>query len=342
MFLIGYFLSRNIKNREIQLKSNPKPKIRKLFYLIFTLNLILSLISIFSIFINGWETRDLVFNDNGIYNSFSVNIIVNFLIYPLTLACIIFFSLVEAQSRKYIGYSYILLFLLSIQTLGRFPIYYLLYFYFLSNFILDFERKRQLMLFNKARKFLVISSVFILIIYFQLSKISTLGPVDFSELIEKFFLNYHIVGFHLLDHYIVNESFSYSFPTTTLGNFGWFLHVISKNISIFSEFPNSYMELMEIYNGGFYIKQLEFPYNAFTTSILPFYADGGLWGVGSFFMLFGFISNFGSRLSITKGNVYFVAILFFLTFGIFTPIVSSSMLLVLLFLVLINIFFRLV
>ncbi len=94
MFLIGYFLSRNIKNREIQLKSNPKPKIRKLFYLIFTLNLILSLISIFSIFINGWETRDLVFNDNGIYNSFSVNIIVNFLIYPLTLACIIFFSLV--------------------------------------------------------------------------------------------------------------------------------------------------------------------------------------------------------------------------------------------------------
>jgi hypothetical protein len=102
------------------------------------------------------------------------------------------------------------------------------------------------------------------------------------------------------------------------------------------------MELMEIYNGGFYIEQLEFPYNAFTTSILPFYADGGLLGVCSFFLLFGFISNFGSRLSITKGNVYFVAILFFLTFGIFTPIISSSMLLVLLFLFLINIFFRLV
>jgi hypothetical protein len=163
--------------------------------------------------------------------------------------------------------------------------------------------------------------------------------VDLIDVLRIYVLNYHIVGYHMLDNFISTSATgttSYVYPTTSLGFIGWITHLLTKYSTALPTFPNSYMDLMEVYNSGIYLDKLQWAYNAFTTSILPLYADGGIMGVFFGFLIYGIISTRGKNLDCYRLNPMFLLVLFMLTFSLFQPFINSNLPLSMFFIWLIN------
>lgn len=329
-FFLGWRTTK-INSKIINVYHSEK-KLKYLRFFVFTYSLLILLISVLSILKNGFLThRDIIFQPGGIFNSIGLNFLHNYLFKPINLAAIIIFFCVKTVNVKFIKTAYLLLFVIAISELGRFTIYYLIFFLFLDRVILknNIPRiKTDFIKNNKIKSYFIITFIVSTTLFLQLRKITLeRGNVDAVEVIQKFGLNYHVVGFHMLDKFVVNDiqTDSYSFPSTSLGDVGWYLELVTKHSQILPVFKNSFKELMEHFNDGIFIEELDFPYNAFTTNILPFYADGGIYGVIFMFFIIGRISKLGKNYSIYRINPIFICTVLLFTFSLFMPLLSTKL-----------------
>jgi len=339
-FTIGWAFRKRKKKTIAILNPKRYYKVSWLFRIVVVINIFLSVVSIAFIYHNGFDIRSLVFTSTGLFDSMGITFFINNFIKPLTYATIIISVTVSIEGKNFINYGYLLLFLLSISTLGRFPLYFMIYIYAISRII----NKKHQSIVKRKRNFIKILSLILvigLILYLawelQISKMEFEGRnLDAFEIIKKYLLNYHIIGFHMLDHFVLSGSNKYVFPTTSLGQIGWYLHLLTKYSGFLPVFPNSYKNLMEIYNSGLFLTELNQPANAFTTCILPFYADGGSVGVFFIFFIIGWFSKSGVRYNIYTANPIFISVAFFMTFSLFMPLISTTFVPTILFILLFN------
>lgn len=327
-FVLGWLFNRRNKKVVILASANFN-KVKHFFKIIIIINIILAFVSLISIYHNGFNFRTMVLTSEGLFNSIWITLFLNYIILPATYAAIVIATVTKIEGKKFIRYGYLLLILMSILNIGRFPLYFMIYLFIITK-ILDNNITSQSVIKRKNAilKFAGLVIIVFLILYIawemQISKMKFEGRnLDAYEIIQRFLLNYHIIGFHMLDHFVYSNDINYTFPTTSLGSIGWFLHLTTKYSEVLPVFPNSYMNLMEIYNDGLFLKELDQPANAFTTCILPFYADGGFLGVfGSFFFI-GWFSKSGVQYDIYSANPIFISVIFFMTFSLFQPLISS-------------------
>jgi oligosaccharide repeat unit polymerase len=335
-FLVGWSLKR--KKEYVKLTFSPHKKIKNILMAVVVSNIILLLFSLSSIAKNGFEHRYLMFSDDGLFGNIWLTLFINYFIQPLTLAAIVISVAIKSDGTKYYYYTYGLLAVMSLLTLGRFPIYYIIYFYAIRKLLQDVKSGT----FIEALKYILITICILYISWILLeSKLidEASNVINITDILRIYVLNYHIVGYHMLDNFIstnATSTTSYVYPTTSLGFIGWITHLLTKYSMALPTFPNSYMNLMETYNGGIYLDKLQWTYNAFTTSILPLYADGGIMGVFFGFLIYGIISTRSKNLDCYRLNPMFLLVLFMLTFSLFQPFINSSLPLSMFFIWLIN------
>jgi len=336
-FLIGRGITKKRVSSEVVTFSS-REKITKFLRLVTIVNCFLLVFALISIIRNGFEHRYLMFTDEGLFDNIWITFLISYIIQPLTYIAIVISVVAREDCSRNAIYTYSLLVMMSILTLGRFPIYYIIYFY-LVNQILSVDKL------NGLTRFAKVTSVLALIVFSSWALLKSKlademsAVVDFSEILTTYVLNYHIVGYHMLDYVISSGSpdvMAYAYPTTSLGFFGWILHLLTKYSILLPVFPNSFMDLMETFNGGIYLEKLQWSYNAFTTSILPLYVDGGLIGIFFGFLIYGAISTSGRNLDCYRIRPMLLLVVFMLTFSLFQPFINSSLPMCALFLWLFN------
>lgn len=301
-----------------------------LLYLVFLIPALKSLLTL------GFEHRDAVFEKTGIFGSELITLFVRFVINPLVIVAAIVAVAASNSERSYMRYAYTLTIMLALFSLGRFPIYYLLFFYIVNRLISGNAIKSDR--FINLRTLVVIMVLLFCTVVFSNFKVGSEDRVfALSDLIKIYFIDYHVVGFHMLDYAInVDDSrlLDFEFPTTSLGSVGWLLHHFTKYIHVIPLFDNSFIYAMEIFDGGMYFDELNWSYNAFTTGLLPLYLDGGYVGVFGIVFLYGMLSGLPKGLSFFHVNPYFLLVIFLMMFSLFQPITSFYLLssLVLMFL----------
>jgi len=258
---------------------------------------------------------------------------------PLNYASVVIAIASRNGPHRYGRYAYVLLAMMALMALGRFPIYFIMYFYVVSKLLES--RRMSISGLGALKVGLVLAIVFSLSWLLLKQKLDEEGAdlSDIATILRLYLLNYHVVGYHMLDYFVyANDSriVGYTFPTTSLGIVGWALHLISKYSAVLPVFPNDYKGVMEMFNEGLYLSELDWSYNAFTTSILPFYADGGFIGVVFCYGLLGWLSTKGRRLGMHQIGPVFLMVTFMLTFSLFQPFVNAELPTSLLFLYLCN------
>jgi hypothetical protein len=294
-------------------------KIIKLIKLFFIINIINSLYSIFMVSKYGFEFRYMTFEVGGQYNNIVINMIIQYVVNPMTLIASVFAVALKSNRSKMRFYYVSLMLMQALSSLGRFPIYYLIYLMVVDLIISKKVNFKILIIYLICAVSLVGLSIKLLVD--KLNSESNLG-FDIYEILEKFVINYHIIGFHMIDKYIgrdFNINYDWTFPTVSLGFFGWLTHLVTKSIG-FLVFPNNYMLFMEDFNGGFYFEELGWSYNAFTTGLLPIFADGGILAICFFYYIYGKIARiaYGGSIWLTEPMLILVTML--LLFSIFQPL----------------------
>lgn len=302
-------------------------KIKFFLRIIIIINLIILYFSIKSMLEIGWSTRDLSFTDAGQFGNIWLTFVSNNVFGPLTLSGVVIAVAASNEEVQYYIYAYVILFIMAASSLGRFPIYYMIYFQ--TVIIIIRESKKRVF---TLRHF---SSVFFIIILtygaWKFLEIKLLNGSELSlslvDIVKMFLLNYHLIGFHTLDQVISSDylTFDSVFPTTSLGIIGWDLHLLTKYSNVLPVFPNSYMILMENFNGGMYYPEFDWSYNAFTTHLLPYYADGGFFGVFMMSVIIGLLSTTGRLRDIYTIDPVFLLVVFLLTFSLFMPFINSTL-----------------
>ena len=288
-----------------------------------------------SILSNGFEHRSLMFTDEGVFGHIGLTFLYNYAVQPLNYAAVVLAMVTRREGARYERYAYLILAMMAVMALGRFPIYFIIYFYLVSHLIEarpDRPRLGQTLRVGAVVAVVVYASWLLLA-----SKLQEEGVDidDLSTILRLYLLNYHVVGYHMLDYFIYAQDsrvIDYTYPTTSMGVIGWLLHLVSKYSGVLPLFPNSFKDVMEMFNEGIFLPELDWAYNAFTTSILPFYADGGYIGVLLGYGLLGWVSTRGRRLQNQFVGPVFLMVCFVLTFSLFQPVVQAELPLNLLFL----------
>jgi oligosaccharide repeat unit polymerase len=317
-YLIGWAISKKRLKKTYRTMNSDK-KLEILMQAITIFNMVAMFIAIPSIIENGFTHRQILFADDFLLGNKIYTFIYNYVIQVIILSSIIITFCINDKYKKYKKYGYINLIMISIITLGRFPIYYIIYFMIIDR--LNNSNKLKL-----VRSILMIAFIFYIAFYILNIKLMTEGEnYNINETINYYLLNYHIIGFHMIDNYINSNNLDYIYPSTSLGIVGWYLHLLTKYSILLPEFPNSFMELMDIINKGFYFPELGKNYNAFSTSIIPFYADGGFIGIFVGFSFYGWLSTRGNLFDLYATNPYFLSVVFMLTFSIFQPFINLAL-----------------
>lgn len=342
---IAFWMGRMAPRRDDPISLAPplvQLRMVRLLRLVVLINGILLAWAIPSILSRGFDHRYLMFTDEGVFGNIALTFLYNYAVQPLNYAAVVLAMVTRPEGRRYDRYAYLVLAMMAGMTLGRFPIYFIIYFYFIS-FIMDSGLRSR-----RLRQVLKVSAVVAVVLYASwlllVNKLQEYGTdVDNpSAVLRLYLLNYHVVGYHMLDYFIYAQDsgvvVDYPYPTTSMGVMGWLLHLLSKYSGVLPLFPNSFKDLMEVFNDGIYLPELGSFYNAFTTSILPFYADGGYMGVLLGYGFLGWISTRGRRLQHQMVGPVFAMVCFVLTFSLFQPVVQAELALNLLFLYFCNVY----
>jgi hypothetical protein len=289
--------------------------------LLFALFLIPALESLLTL---GFDHRAAVYQADGIQESKLVSMFVMVVLTPLVLVAMTVAVCASNSGRSYMKYAYALGVMLALYSLGRFPIYYMLYFFIVHK--LSMSSRPALIKSINIKVLILILAVLISLVLFSNAKSTAEGSeMVIHDLIKIYFLNYHLIGFHYLDWVITSGDpmlLVFDFPSTSLGIVNWFLHLFTKATLLVPVIDNSFMNSQEIFNSGMFFQELGWTYNAFTTGLTPLYLDGGV--VGTFLMmsLTGFLAGLPKSVDSFCINPYFLLVIFYMTFSLFQPLLS--------------------
>lgn len=273
----------------------------------------------------GFDHRTAVYQVDGFQESKLLSMFVMFVITPLVLVAMTVAVCASNSGRSYMKYAYALGAMLALYSLGRFPIYYMLYYFIVHKLSMN-SRPAFIKSINVKVLILILAVLMSLVFFSNAKSTAEGGEMVIIDLIRIYFINYHLVGFHYLDWVITSEDpmlLVFDFPSTSLGIVNWFLHLFTKYTLLVPVTDNSFMNALEIFNSGMFFDELDWTYNAFTTGLTPLYLDGGV--VGTFLMmsLTGFLAGLPKSVDSFCINPYFLLVTFYMTFSLFQPILSS-------------------
>lgn len=242
------------------------------------------------------------------------------LIIPLGIFFIILWLCRKQHGGLWFLYTTAFFMLDAIIKLGRFPLYYYVFFlvlgHIMGTFKLSFLRIVPMLI------VLPVSSVYLL-----LARKSFTGILDMqllSNIIDKSIIKYHIIGFYLLDFLKDDPIFpkSFLFPNYTFGYFHYILSLIGRRFGFSFEYPQQVLNIA--LTEPTYLRTVG-DWNAFSTIILPFYLDGGI--IFSFIMFYflGYLLRTGPGVGFRTLSPLNVISVFIMFFGLFQPIAITCL-----------------
>lgn len=319
----GHALSSQYINKKTL--SDKPLKIDRFMKLVICINLLSALWTAVVISNIGYEARILLFEDQGLYDSVLITRLVSHIIEPISYTAVIL-NTVSLQNKKVVfRNNALILLLMSVSTLGRFPIYFLL-FLVLYRVMVEESMRKGINLKKILRSSFMLVSLVLGASIFVIKKIESSLAMDIpiTETLRLYVLNYHFVGFNILDARLPEVAKeSYYFPSLSAGYINWYIHLLAKAAHISNLFPNTFMLFMEKYTNGIYLEQLMNSYNAFTTHLLLIYAESGRLGVLIISTFLGYIANHRPKFINHIVSPYSLLIYFTLVFSLFQPLVQT-------------------
>lgn len=321
----GHILSSRYPKK--QSMSAKKLQIDRLLILIICINLFLALWTLFVYWNVGVQTRDTVFENESLYGSQWVTLFVSLIIEPASYTAIILNTVSRDNSKTVFRNNALILLFMSARTLGRFPLYFLIFLMIYS--AITEERTVKKFNWKKALNISFITvSILLITASLVINKIeSQLGMnIPIPETLRLYVVNYHFVGFNILDLRLpeVGKE-SYYFPSLSAGYLDWFAHLLAKAFNLEGLLPNTFMLFMEKYTSGIYIEQLGHSYNAFSTHLLLIYAESGRLGVLFISAFLGYLGNSQPKYANQIVSPYTVLIYLTLAFSLFMPFLQMML-----------------
>lgn len=210
----------------------------------------------------------------------------------------------------------------SLTTLGRFPLYYLLFFLLIAIGLRHGVRRLALASVTVATA----AAVLVLAVGILLARSGIdLAGIERETLITLFQRNvvdYHVVGFAYMDELVRAQFYQIGseFPHMTLAWFDYVAAVSLGKANLIYDYPWEAINTqitngLSIWGWG--------PVNAFATNLYPLYLDGGMLLIGGVHLGLGLALGSARRRS--PGLALGVLIAFALVFGIFQPYLNMGL-----------------
>jgi hypothetical protein len=319
-YSFGYSISYNFifikpyRIKTIVISSN------KVLIAIIIIQLILSFLSVKYILTNPSNIRDLIFSEPE--KIFYLKYIFQFyatILFPIGFYIIFQYKYFRIGRNEKI---LIITFFIcdTLISFGRFSIYILLI-YILINYLTDNNLKKinyLRLLFYFIIGFIFINLVFNARYTGDIALFSGLNGL--KNYVYDSIINYHIVGFGILDKFINRE---FIFEDKGILSFGFIEYIFTKFINLFGiSSVSSYAELGE-YLQSTYINIGDTKYISFPTILLPFYIDFGFIGTCVLLFLMGCLVGQCkySNYQISPFGKYFSALMLI---GIFQTVLISQ------------------
>lgn len=211
-------------------------------------------------------------------------------------------------------------FLDALIKVGRFPLYFAMFF-------LLYAHLSGAHRFKLRNTFIILIGIISISVFFLFLRLSFVGQIDYKLLIlviEKAIINYHIIGFYILDIFLERSDLVHhsAIPLYTFGYFQYLASLLLRRVGVDIQYQQQDLNLAltEPIN----IEDLGV-YNAFGTNLLPLYLDGGiiLCIIGMY--IIGFLLRTGiGNTSRTFSAINLIAV-FVMIFGIFQPLINSGL-----------------
>lgn len=287
-------------------------------YLAIVLNVFFAYEPLMRIIDYGWAYRVMMYESDEIDSQFLRGQIIQ----PLNYA-IITVLVVTPGLKNRLSFVALICLIDAVVTLGRFPMYHFMYFFFVISFI-NSKLKRTASVINF--RFIAALSIFLGVsIWLLLAKLisqDSLVVGSLLDIIRLFLVNYHFIGFHMINHLLDLEATGgIEVPNLKvgLGFLDWFIYQLIQTLGVPIVYDNSYMNIKSIFNAGIYLKGLDYQYNAFSSNLMPLYVAGGSLGVVIGHFMIGLMAKLSCRKTGFAVNPYFLSLMFCMTFGIFQP-----------------------
>ena len=287
-------------------------------YLVIALNVFFAYEPLKAIIDYGWAYRVMMYESDEIASQFLRSQILQ----PLNYA-VITVSVVTPGLKNSLSFVALICLMDAVLTLGRFPIYHFMYFLCVISFVNSkVKRTASVIGFRLIATVPIILAVSIWLLIGKLISEDNLVVGSLSDIIRLFLVNYHFIGFHMIDHLLdLEASGVLEVPNLKvgLGFLDWFIYQLIKVLGVPIVYDNSYMNIKSIFNAGIYLKGLDYTYNAFSSNLMPLYVAGGSVGVVVGHFMFGLMAKLSCRKTGFAVNPYFLSLMFCMTFGIFQP-----------------------
>lgn len=217
-----------------------------------------------------------------------LSVLIKFIVFP-----VIFFVFLKFLSEGVLNLKllasviFIMMYVYLYQV--NYPVIYMIWSFFIS-FI--FYRGRS--------KFILLVTLCSLLLFFAFTRY---GGADFFGVLEYYFLNYHVVGFTLFDHYISDNSspvHDHSYGLAVLGPLSQSLGIAFNKLGV-SDYLHNHIGMISEYTQepvdvGLIVSKYT---NAFNTILFTFYKDFGWFGV----LLYPFFLGFFLMQSYFKSGI---------------------------------------
>jgi hypothetical protein len=308
------------------------PFLKTFFKIVFWLTALIQAYGFYRVLVDGFDlTRyraDFFEATGGIFKSTYLYTLYNVFLMPLFLLGVMYWlnqDMKIKSVRKLILLAFLVIVLDGVLRLGRFQYLYVVFFFYLS--FRAFGVKKIVF-------FIILSAVGVisfLTIYFRQffvdAAVDSAFQIVNAQVFRNSILNYQYNGYIFLDNLVESKSiFGHPWEMNT-ASFGFqFIKTITTKFGFDFNYPWESYNL--ILTEGMYHEKLDIFFNAFSTNFLPVYLDLGYLGIFGYGLFSGIFLGFRTDNTWIKTLQYLN--LFILIFGLYQPVITTLIGLVLL------------